>query len=190
METAGDYGRQRTRTPPRVLLDTNALFLPFTRHFPLEQEIHRILEGARIEVPQSVRGELDRLVERSRPNARAARAYAERFPVVPTDLKGDAAIETLARDLGAIIVTADGELRRRLYAKGMKVLFPRGEKHLAFVQGPRPRRPGSFGAPASRRVRDSRVRLGRRPSARGTGPRGTYEGSADYPERKQRSSVP
>lgn len=134
-----ETGRDRARLPPLVLLDTNALFLPFTRRFPLEREIYRLLEGARIEVPQSVRGELDRLVERARPNARAARAYAERFRVVPTDLKGDAALETLARDLGAIIVTADGELRRRLYAKGMKVLFPRGEKHLAFVQGPRPR---------------------------------------------------
>ncbi|MDE1820333.1 MAG: hypothetical protein KGJ23_06615 [Euryarchaeota archaeon] len=133
------------RGPPRVLLDTNALFLPFTRGFPLEREIFRLMEGARIEVPQSVLGELDRLVGRGRAQARAARAYAERFPVVLTDLKGDAALETLARDLGAVIVTADRELRRRLYAKGMKVLFPRGEKHLAFAQGPRPKRTGRAG---------------------------------------------
>lgn len=126
------------RRLPRVFLDTNALFLPFTRHFPLEPEIHRMLEGAQIEVPQSVLGELDRLVARARPHARVARAYANKFPVVPTDLKGDAALETLARDHGGVIVTADGELRRRLVAKGMKVLFPRGEKHLGWVQGPRP----------------------------------------------------
>ena len=127
-----------TASRPRVFVDTNALFLPFTRRFPLEREVYRLLEWARIEVPQSVLGELDRLVARGRPNARVARAYADRFPVVPTDLKGDAALETLARDHGGVILTADGELRRRLVAKGMKVLFPRGEKHLGWVQGPRP----------------------------------------------------
>jgi uncharacterized protein len=130
----------RERAHPRVFLDTNALFLPFTRRFPLEGEIFRHLEGARIEVPQSVLGELDRLVEREKPHARAARVFAGRFPVVPTDLKGDAALETLARDLGGVVVTGDRELRRRLCAKGMKVLFPRGQMHLGWAQGPRRRK--------------------------------------------------
>lgn len=149
------------RSPPRVFLDTNALFLPFTRRFPLEGEVYRHLEGARIEVPQSVLGELDRLVEREKPHARAARIYAERFPVVPTDLKGDAALETLARDLGGIILTSDRELRRRLVAKGMRVLFPRGEKHLGWARGPRPRPPrpprGGLDAARERRPRGRRT---------------------------------
>lgn len=144
------------RERPWVLLDTNALFLPFTRRFPLEREVGRLMEGARVGVPQSVLGELDRLVQRARPHARAARTYADRFPLVPTDLKGDAALETLARDLGACIVTADAELRRRLYAKGMKVLFPRGEKHLEFVQGPRPSR--SRARPSGSRATHSRAK--------------------------------
>ncbi len=155
---SSEHGALPRKDRPRVLLDTNALFLPFTRHFPLEREVTRLVEGAVIEVPQSVRGELDRLVLRGRGYARAARSYAERFPVTPTDLRGDAALETLARDLGAIILTADRELRRRLHAKGMKILFPRGEKHLAFAQGPHPRkeRPGRRVPPHPRRSRADR----------------------------------
>ncbi len=116
---------------PWVLLDTNALFLPFTRRFPLEAEIRRLMEGARIGVPQSVHGELKRLEVRGGPHARAARLLADRFPSLPTDLHGDDALESLARELGAWVVTSDRALRARLEAQGLGVLFPRGDRHLA-----------------------------------------------------------
>jgi len=120
---------------PWVLLDTNALYLPFTRRFPLEMEIHRLMEGARIGVPDSVHGELQRLEARGDPNARAARLLAARYPRIPTDLHGDGALESLALELGAWVVTSDRQLRSRLEAQGVGVLFPRGDRHLA--SGPR-----------------------------------------------------
>ncbi len=120
---------------PWVLLDTNTLYLPLTRRFPLEAEIHRLMEGARIGVPESVHGELKRLEARGNPHARAARLLAERFPMLPTDLHGDEALESLARELGAWVVTSDRLLRRRLEAQGVGVLFPRGDHHL--TSGPR-----------------------------------------------------
>ncbi len=116
---------------PWVLLDTNALFLPFTRRFPLEAEVQRLMEGARIGVPQSVHGELRRLEARGGAHARAARLFADRFPSLPTDLHGDDALESLARELGAWVVTSDRALRTRLEAQGLGVLFPRGDHHLA-----------------------------------------------------------
>ena len=115
---------------PQVLLDANALMLPFNHRFPLEREIFRVMEGAQIRVPSSVVGELERLADFGVFPARAAREFAKRFPVVPTDLRGDAALETLARDLDAWIVTGDRELRRRLEARNLKVLFPRGMTRL------------------------------------------------------------
>ncbi|EQD45315.1 hypothetical protein B1B_13102, partial [mine drainage metagenome] len=98
-------------------------------------EIHRLMEGARIGVPESVHGELKRLEARGNPHARAARLLAERFPMLPTDLHGDEALESLARELGAWVVTSDRLLRRRLEAQGVGVLFPRGDHHL--TSGPR-----------------------------------------------------
>jgi len=116
---------------PLVLLDTNALLLPFTSHFPLENEIFRLIEGADIRVPSSVLKELGQLRSSGLLNARAALQFAKRFQVVPTDLDGDAAMETLAKEMGAWVVTADRELRERLESQGLGVLFPRGKRKLS-----------------------------------------------------------
>jgi rRNA-processing protein FCF1 len=63
--------------------------------------------------------------------ARAALQFAKRFTVVLTDLDGDAAMETLAKEMGAWTVTADKELRERLESMGLGVLFPRGQRKLS-----------------------------------------------------------
>lgn len=120
----------RPTGPLRILLDANALLLPFTRRFPLEREIHRLVEGARVEVPSSVLGEIHRLAEKGLFPARAAESFARRFPIVKTDLRGDAALEALAQSLGAWVVTGDRQLRSRLEGLGIVVLYPRGTTHL------------------------------------------------------------
>ncbi len=124
---------------PWVLLDANALLLPFTAQFRLEVEIHRHVDGAQIAVPASVLGELERLAGRGRRLARAARSFADRFDVIPTTLQGDAAILAIARTHGAWVVTGDRALRIRLIRAGVRVLFPRGRSHLdaALAEGPK-----------------------------------------------------
>jgi rRNA-processing protein FCF1 len=124
-----------TDSRPRVLVDANLLLLVFTHRFPLEREIYRQFENGRIEVPSSVLGELERLADFGVFAARAAREFARRFPVRVTDLRGDAALETLARDLPAWVATADQELRRRLESQGRGVLYPRGVSRLECSRG-------------------------------------------------------
>ncbi len=115
---------------PVVLVDANALLLPFTSHFRLEEETYAQVDGARIQVPSSVLGELERIAERGNPNARAAREFARRFEVVPTASMGDDALVELGRRLSAWVLTGDRALRARLLAAGVPVLFPRGKSHL------------------------------------------------------------
>jgi len=142
------------RSPPRsrgrrlVLLDTNALLLPVQSHFPLEAEVHRLRPGAVIEVPSSVVGELDRLIVRGVPGARAASKFADRFPVHGTAGRGDLGILEAAVALGACVVTADRALSERLRTLGVDVLTPRDQHRLEL----RPGRPlGQRGARPSRR---------------------------------------
>ena len=115
----------RPRRAPLVLVDTNALFLPFTGGLGLEEEIGRWVPGARIAVSQSVVGELDRLVARGVPNAVVARALASRFERVPSEESGDSALLAVARRRRAAVVTADRGLRDRLVAAGLTVYIPR-----------------------------------------------------------------
>ncbi|MGA7922488.1 MAG: PIN domain-containing protein [Thermoplasmata archaeon] len=118
-----------------MLLDTNGLFLPFTNGVPLESEVLRHVEHARIGVPSSVLGELARLVREGVPESSVALRFAARFPVVPCSGRGDAGILETARDLGAIVVTADRELQIRLRAVGVGVLRPRDRQRLELVLG-------------------------------------------------------
>lgn len=114
-----------------VLLDTNSLLWPFTGSLRLEEEVHRWIEGADIVVPSSVLRELETLSARGVAGAKGALRLARRFRIILTDLEGDAALETLAGDLRAWVVTGDRELRTRLEARGTGVLFPKGERRLA-----------------------------------------------------------
>lgn len=115
---------------PIVLVDANAMLLPFTSHFRLEEEIYAQVDGARILVPSSVLGELERVAERGNPNARAAREFARRFEVAHTEAQGDDALVELGRRLNAWVLTGDRALRARLLAAKVRVLFPRGKSHL------------------------------------------------------------
>lgn len=140
------------RARPVVLVDANALLLPFTAHFRLEEEIFAQVDGARIMVPQSVLGELERVAARGTPNARAAREYARRFEPVPTEALGDDALVDLGRRLHAWVLTGDRALRTRLLAAGVRVLFPRGKSHLDRAVSPRQPVP----VPPRRRLRSSK----------------------------------
>ncbi len=113
-----------------VILDTNALLMPFQFGVDPQAEAERILGSVRIIVLSSVMGEVERLARRM-PEARAARAYAERFELVHTDMGGDDSIVEMAVSLGAVVVTSDADLRRRLRERGITVLYMREKNRLA-----------------------------------------------------------
>ncbi|MCI4323841.1 MAG: hypothetical protein L3K03_07495 [Thermoplasmata archaeon] len=132
---AGGRRAGPVRSPSVVLLDTNALFLPFRERFPLEAELTRVVPGSEVRVPAPVRREIARLVAAGRPGAAVAAEFAGRFPSVPGPGEGDVAILGIARRLRAAVVTADAGFRDRLLAAGIPVLSPRGLHRLVWAPG-------------------------------------------------------
>ncbi len=153
-------GRSRPPRPRLVLLDTNALFLPFTAGIDLDAEIRRWDPSATIAVPTGARGELDRLAARGVPFAGAARALAGGFPEFPTERRGDTGLLELARGRAAAVVTADRALAERLRTAGVTVLAPRDRARLSALS-PRPSRERP-GRRAARATVKKRPRLARR----------------------------
>jgi len=115
------------KEPPLVLLDTNALMMPFQLGLDIEGEVARLLGRCRIAVPACVMRELRGLASRD-PDARAALQLAVRFSHVPCKGAGDDAILELAMRERAYVVTGDRGLMARLRAANVRVLRPR-ERH-------------------------------------------------------------
>jgi rRNA-processing protein FCF1 len=103
--------------------------MPFQLGLDLEGEIERVMGRCRIAVPEVAMAEL-RAMEGELRHGRAALQFAQRFEVVPTGGLGDDAIVDLARRTGAIVVTGDRGLIKRLRGAGLKVLRPRQRKRL------------------------------------------------------------
>ncbi|HLN51569.1 MAG TPA: hypothetical protein VK455_05895 [Thermoplasmata archaeon] len=154
--SSGPPERTRSRVRPLVLLDANALLLPFRERFPLRAEIELLCPGAELVVPVSVLRELDSLVERGVREAEPARELARSFRALPTSGRGDAGIVRAAVETGAWVATADRALAGRLAAHGVTVLAPRDRARLEVrpgeVQGSgaQPRRSGPSPRPRSR----------------------------------------
>jgi rRNA-processing protein FCF1 len=145
------------RGRPLVLLDVNALLLPFRARFPLREEVERLRPGAELVVPTSVLGELDALAERRVNGARPARELAGTFRELAGPGRGDDGIVRAAVGTGGWVATADRELARRLVARGITVLAPRDRSRLELHRGG-PGRPDARRSPAgrSRRTRPPR----------------------------------
>ncbi len=114
---------------PIVLLDTNALLMPFQMGLDLEGEVLRVMGRCRIVVPQVVVAELRTMGPSLRDGA-AALKFAERFEVMETVGLGDDAVVDLAIRTGGTVVTGDRGLIKRLHAAGLRVLRPRQKKQL------------------------------------------------------------
>ncbi len=114
---------------PIVLLDTNALLMPFQMGLDLEGEVLRVMGRCRIVVPQVVVAELLTMGSSLRDGA-AALKFAERFEVMETVGLGDDAVVDLAIRTGGTVVTGDRGLIQRLHAAGLRVLRPRQKKQL------------------------------------------------------------
>src|SRR5436190_23562297 len=87
-----------------VLLDTNALLMPFQFRVNLETELTRLMGSADIAIPRPVRIELELLAERDR-NAHAALRLAARDLVIEASGCADDALLDLGASHRAVVVT-------------------------------------------------------------------------------------
>jgi len=110
-----------------VVLDTNALLMPFESKLNLDLELSRLLGNCEMYIPSSVLGELRRSKSK---HARAALTLSRKYPVVETPMLGDDGVIDVARRMDAFVVTNDALLRSRLRKQGLKTIFLRSNNHL------------------------------------------------------------
>ena len=116
-----------------VVLDTNALLLPFTDQVDLESECSRLFGAVEWVVPSCVDAELERLQERGGPagaQARAAARWAAPLRREATDLPGDDGVLDVAGRLDAALVSNDRTLQQQARRRGLRVAASRGPGRL------------------------------------------------------------
>jgi rRNA-processing protein FCF1 len=113
----------------KVVLDTNALLMPFECSLNIDLELRRLIGECEVHVPSPVLGELKRSRNKY---AKAALDLARKYMIDPTDQQGDDAIVELALKLNAFVVTNDKYLISKLSARGIRVIVLRSKNHLDF----------------------------------------------------------
>ncbi len=117
-----------------VLLDTNALLLPWTRATDLRDELTRLGFTGPWTITAGTDAELSSLAEGSSATARAAAAAKRHLipscHIKATRLPGDDGILELATAQGAIVVTDDGALAAEARKRGVRVVSSRGHGRL------------------------------------------------------------
>lgn len=110
-----------------LVLDTNALLLPFTEGTDLQAELE--LHGAfELVVPSSVTAELEQLARdggKTGMAARSAKRYLTRCRIEPVSLPGDDGLLELARRLEAAVLTGDKRVQKEAQKSGLAVYGPR-----------------------------------------------------------------
>ena len=104
-----------------MVLDTNALLLPFEYGLNLDIELERILGTPDIFVPSCVAGELARLSKTQR-EAKAALQLMEKYRIVEVEALGDNGVIEAGEKLGAYVLTNDRELIGRLRERKLGVI--------------------------------------------------------------------
>lgn len=131
----GNIVRHRcTKTVPQlVLLDANALLMPFQFSVHLDSELRRILGDVDVAVPTPVLAELSLLAATDR-HARSAERLAHNYRAIEGRGSADDALIDLATEGSAVVVTNDQPLLDRLKAAGIPRAFLRSRNHLV-VEG-------------------------------------------------------
>lgn len=112
-----------------VILDSNALMMPFQFNLNLESELRRLLGSYEIIIPSTVIKELEMLAEEDL-NARSALSFSKSFRIVYVEGETDDSILQLAKKTNAIVVTNDRGLRARLRSERIKTVYLRSRSHL------------------------------------------------------------
>ncbi len=115
-----------------VVLDTNALMLPYQCGINLEKELSRLLGICRIIVPVTVVEEMENLAQKDGSVGRAAKlglsiVRKRGFRLVRTESQGDDGVLETALRMDAAILTNDKELKKRAKEMNLPVIYLRGE---------------------------------------------------------------
>jgi len=118
-----------------VVLDTNALLLPYQLGMNIEKELIRLLGICRIIVPTSVIKEAEKLASSNGSVAMAAKlglniVRKKDYQIVETLYDGDDGVMDVAVKTNAAIVTNDKELKKKARDMGLPVIYVRGESRL------------------------------------------------------------
>ena len=112
-----------------LVVDTNALMLPFRQGTDIHGEVERLLGAMRWVVPSCVLEELALLSEGQSKDARAAKAAGrliKDMDVEPTSLPGDDGVLDVATRLDATILTDDRRLLQEAKRRGLRAVRSRG----------------------------------------------------------------
>ncbi|MGB1586344.1 MAG: PIN domain-containing protein [Thermoplasmatota archaeon] len=112
-----------------LVVDTNALLLPFRDGTDLQGEVERLLGAVTWVVPSCVLDELNVLAEGNGKDARAAKMalqLATSWQHEATSLPGDDGVLEVATRLGAAVLTDDKRLVAEAKQRGLRVLRSRG----------------------------------------------------------------
>ncbi len=126
-----------TAASQAVVLDTNALLLPFTEGTRLEELLDDFLGAHTLHVPTSVVSELKNLMKNRGELGRAAKMalkLSERCQPEPTGRMGDDGILEVARRLRALVVTNDKKLQIECQKSGLQVIVAREKGRLAYLK--------------------------------------------------------
>ena len=112
-----------------VILDTNALMMPFQFGVNLDLELERLFGSFEILVPSPVVRELTSLAPKDR-IARSALRLARKYKTVESEGQTDKVLVDLAKDLHAVVVSNDKLVIRSLEREGLPYVRLRSRSHL------------------------------------------------------------
>lgn len=112
-----------------VVLDTNALLMPFQFGINIDLEIKNLLGDVEVLVPSCVVVELKGLKVKE---AKAALSLAGKYKKVQTSLRGDQGVIEAAKEQGAAVVTNDQEIISILRKLSIPAIRMRGCQRLDF----------------------------------------------------------
>ncbi|MCQ2056513.1 MAG: twitching motility protein PilT [archaeon] len=115
-----------------VVLDTNALLMPFEMGFNLDLSVLNLLGNAIFVIPRPLIGELRNLKNKYAP---AALRLAENYEIIPTKAIGDDSVIELALKTKGYVLTNDKILRKRLKKLGLGLIYLRSSTHLVVEEG-------------------------------------------------------
>ena len=113
--------------PKAIILDANALLMPFQFKVNIDRELKRLFGETPVFVPSSVLEELSNIIDK---DAKAALALARKYQIVETELRGDDAVLNVAEERSAAVLTNDIELIGRLRKERIPVIRLRSERYL------------------------------------------------------------
>ncbi len=110
-----------------VILDANALIMPFQFGLNLDSELERLFGNHEVYVPSSVKAELKGLGRND------ALSLSKKYEGIKVSKKGDDGVLEAAERLEGVIVTNDKGLKKRALKKNFSVAYLRSRSHLELI---------------------------------------------------------